>query len=260
MMQFEFDPDFQKKILCIRLTTATTLHSPSQWAPLKQQWCEALNMWHTPYKALLDFSLLTIPSTQPDLVAPLFRIIKFFSGFYLKKAAIFGLVYSGDLPVTSVATREEALQELGVRMDPRRKIADDFRSLIEIDNHLPAQIVEVSFAEPVHLATKAHIATLRSKLTHNLMHWHQSWCLLVDMSTIASIDPAIYPPVNQMLEFFSGFFMLGALGYGSGDSAHHHQLDMVFCRTKHKAMMMAERLREQQSIPTEASACPSKPS
>lgn len=259
-MQFEFDPDFQKKILFIRLTSATTLHSPSQWTSLKQQWCDALSMWHTPYKACLDFSLLTIASTERDLTTPLFRMIKFFNGFYLKKAAIFGLTYAGDLPVASVATREEALQALGVRgAVPRRQAADDFRSLIQIDNHLAAQIVEVSFVAPVHLATKAQIATLRAKLTHNLMHWHQSWCLLVDMSTIANIDQQLYSPINQMLSFFNGFFMLGALGYGT--DTQHSQLNIQLYRTKHRAMIMVDRLREQQSKPPEeTSACPSKPS
>ena len=258
-MHFDFEPDFQRKILFIKLNQPFILTSPSQWQALKTQWCEALKAWHTPYKACLDLSLLAIPSTDPKLTAPLFRMIKFFKGFYLKKAAIVGLEYSEPLPIANLSTLTAALDHIGVRSSQRVKSihTDNFRSLIQIENHLHDQIVEVSFSAPITLTSQSQIAALRAKLTNNLMHWHHSWCLLIDMSSITEIQEKVRTPINQMLQFFSGFYMLTALGYGPSATQLNQGIHLKCFTTKHKAMITIQRIKSQTAAIHETKDSPS---
>lgn len=268
-MNFDFEPDFQKKILYIRLKQPFRLSTPNEWQSLKTSWCHALKMWHTPYKACIDLSHMNVTSEDPKLMKPLFRMIDFFNGFYLKKAVIFGFKYSGELPLKNLSSVDEALIELGVRVKGsfKRSSHDDFRSLIQIENHMSDQIVELSFADQVSLNSHSQINVLRSKLTNNLMHWHQSWCLLIDSSLITEIHPHTLKPLIQMIQFFKGFYMSAALSYGNSSLTKAIQAELAeyitFTRTKHLALRGLKNTRlsdKSQPHKLDKPSCASRPS
>ena len=254
-LPLHFEPDFQKKVLIISLTEQTQLDSPDQWQSLKDQWCENLKLWHTPYKACLDFSKLIISSESSELVAPFFKLIKFFNAFHLRKACIYGLDYSGELPIENLGSFEEAMEFLKVRTG-RRMVYDpeSFRSVVMIENHLESHIVEVMFAREVVFDSAEKVGDLRGKLTTNLMHWHHSWYLLMDVSG-ASCTAESHKPLRQMLRFLEGFFMGKAFGYGKRAGEFGTDFPMKIFRTKHQAMVVIKKLVDAEASETADESC-----
>lgn len=259
-LPLHFEPDFQKKLLFISLTHEIQLDSPDQWQSLKDQWCENLKLWHTPYKACLDFSKLTISPESAELVAPFFKLIKFFNAFHLRKACIYGLDYSGELPIENLGSFEEAMEFLKVRTGKRMAYdPESFRSVVMMENHLAGHIVEVMFAREVVFDSAEKVKDLRGKLTTNLMHWHHGWYLLMDVSA-ASFTVECDKPLRQMLRFLEGFFMAGAFGYGKKAKDFPSDFPIKIFRTKHQAMVVIKKLVDAEASEAADESCSARKS
>lgn len=232
-MNLKFESDFQKKILYISFPAETLLSELSQVESWRQQWSEALKTWHSPYKALLDCSSLTIKPNSPELEQALSRMMVFFNKFFLRKAVGWGLEEGRGLeqaPFEIVKTQDEALAILGIREQVTRAVTD-FRSLIHFDNHFEQRNVELSFAAPVSL-TKDKIPVLKSKLTNNLMLWHSGWSLLIDCTNL-EIPEECWPDFDRLIKYLKGFFLEDYLGYVADKKGKTYPFQVF--RSRHKA-------------------------
>lgn len=219
-MNLEFEHNYQKKYLIIRLKEASKLASDQDILSFRQQWMQALSSWHSPYKAIIDASNLSIDLAETDEARRSFqqswqRTAKLLEGFFLRSAVIWGLQqkeWSDLLPFPVVETEQEAFQALSIRLEASSKVAANFRESIQFQNHFRQHCVELSFSDLVNIDDEAKMRTLRSKLTNNLMQWHSPWNLLIDCSHL-QIDPKIFASFEAMTRFFRGFFLKDVIGY-----------------------------------------------
>lgn len=210
-MQVQFESDFQKKVLFVSFAPFTVLKDKSHVDEWKKQWIEILKAWHSPYKALIDFSNVHIEHS-PELMGELTRLFEFLKRFFLRKVVAWGLKEQiENFPIELVVAEEDALKILGLGERGPRTSSGDFRSLIHIDNHFEQKNIELSFLEPVVL-TKDKVAILRSKMTNNLMLWHSGWHLLVDCTNV-QIPEESYEAFQSMVRFLKGFFLQEIVGY-----------------------------------------------
>ncbi|MCY4380858.1 MAG: hypothetical protein OXC40_04750 [Proteobacteria bacterium] len=246
MFPVQFEPDFQKKVLYITFTSAITIDQSSQWLELKQAWCRELRMWHTPYKAFIDMSCVTVKAEE-SVITSFNRTIDFFKGFYLRKAVIYGLVCPPGVSfsVENFANKSDALSCLGIRESSQSKSQNQsFRSTIVIDNHHERNLVELTFSEEVSFESVEQIATLRSKLTNNLMHWHGQWYLVIDMSNVDDFKQDTLLPFRRMMKFLQGFFLVEAVGFGQIFPDLPKDFPIKFFKTKHRALHYIQKQQE----------------
>lgn len=230
-MKVEFESDFQKKILYVSFLEPTLLKDTQAIEAWKKQWMEALKAWHSPYKALIDFSKVNIEASSEDFQRKWKSFFDFLSRFFLRKAVIWGFKGSFDLsPFESVSSEEEAFKLIGIR-ERKRAPSDDFRSQIHIDNHFEQQNVEISFLAPVVL-NKEKLAVLRSKMTNNLMLWHSEWFLLVDCSNL-EMPPEIFKDFEKMIVFLKSFFLKELVGYSPASKEAKYPFPVY--RSRHRA-------------------------
>ncbi len=232
-MVLQLESDFQKKILFISFPPETVLSELSQVESWQKQWSEPLKAWHSPYKALIDCSSLSIKANSPEIHQALSRMLAFFSKFFLRKAVGWGLRTDSGLeqaPFEIVSTQDEALALLGIREQVSRAVSD-FRSLIHFDNHFEQKNVELSFAEPVSL-TKDKMLILKSKLTNNLMLWHSGWSLLIDCTNL-EIPEEDWADFDRLVKFLKGFFLEDFIGYVADKKGKTYPFPVF--RSRHKA-------------------------
>lgn len=231
-MTIEFEHDYREKII-LQNFKETILEKKSDVLAWRAQWTKELSTWHSPYKCLVDCTQLTILN-QEDFKEPLELMIKFFNGLFLRKIVGFG--YSSEknhdlLPFKVFSTEEEATKELGIR-GKRQIVADDFRSQIQFENHFQQHVVELSFLAPIYIEDAKMLATLKSKMTNNLMHWHSAWSLLIDCTNL-KINPELGNEFEQMTRFFKGFFLKEVIGYSPMDKEAVYPFPVY--RSRHKA-------------------------
>ncbi|MFY7930263.1 MAG: hypothetical protein ACOVS5_15420 [Oligoflexus sp.] len=215
-MQIRFEHDYQQKIMSQRFEFATELLGEDDVMRWRQLWMDALKSWHSPYKSVIDASELSLAehADREAIKGAFARMEKVLSGFFLKRAVVYGAApdLASVLPFESFPTDDAAWEAIGLRKKTETGVPLDFRGAIQLQNHFRQHVVELSFATDVTLDSKEKLATLKSKLTNNLMQWHSAWSLLIDCSHLV-IAPELFPDFEQMLRFFRGFFLKEVLGY-----------------------------------------------
>lgn len=216
-MNLSFENDFQKKVMFQTFSEQTSLASKQDVMKWRAAWMQELGKWHSPYKLLLDVSNLTLEEgADGETEEALKTMVTFFKGFFLKSVIAFhkeGAPQKGFelLPFSVFDNEAAALEKAGLNRSLQR-VPGDFRSAIQIQNHFRQHVMELTFAEDVKIETSEQMATLKSKITNNLMQWHSKWSLLVDCHNV-EINPDLQPDFDKMFRFFQGFFMKKALGY-----------------------------------------------
>ncbi len=215
-MQITFEHDYQQKIMSQRFTQPTILQSDADVMNWRQTWLNALKSWHSPYKAVIDASQLSLSldADKAAIKAALGRMEKVLGGFFLKKAVIWGLEaeFAALMPFEICATEESAWEAIGLRKAKGSAEPVDFRGSIQLQNHFRQHVVEMSFSADAVLDSKDKLQALRGKLTNNLMQWHSAWSLLIDC-THFEVSPELQTEWDLMLKFFKGFFLKEVLGY-----------------------------------------------
>jgi len=234
----EFEHDYQQKVMTQRFVSPTTLDSAAAVQSWRSQWMKELSSWHSPYKVLVDCRELAI-GPQPEVVKALDLMIKFFNGFFLRKVVGFG--YRADagleqLPFPVLITAEDAAVELGIRA-PKDRVATDFRSTIQLQNHFQQHSIELSFSEPVLISTKEQVQTLRSKLMNNLMQWHSKWSLIIDCANL-EVAPEVTADIERLMTVLRGFFMKQAVGYSPKGAKESYPFPVF--RARHRAVAEIE--------------------
>ena len=213
-MKLVFEHNYQQKYMELSFEGSVQLKSTDDVMNLRQQWLGGLSSWHSPYKAIIDGSQLSLSAdAEDDLKGALGRMETLLKGFFLKKAVIYGL--SDELkelfPFECTEGREEAFDKAGLRAGKKRS-STDFRSMITLQNHFQQHVMELSFESDVKLDSKEKLMTLRSKITNNLMQWHSAWNLLIDCTHL-EFSEEFEPEFQSMTKFFKGFFLKEVLGY-----------------------------------------------
>ncbi len=238
-MKISFDHNFQKKVMIQSFQEPTVLKTDKDVTAWRGLWMAELKSWHSPYKALIDCSNLSINHDDMQVKAALDRLIKFFEGFFLKKAVGFGYQAGAGhevLPFKVHADENEALTEVGLNKSNLRPAGGDFRSMIQLQNHFRQHCVELSFSEDVHIDSLEKLSTLRSKLTNNLMQWHSKWNLLIDCHNV-KISPDLSDEFLKMERYFKGLFLKRVIGYNNLSRA---AFPFETYRARHKAAAVLE--------------------
>jgi hypothetical protein len=240
-IELEFEPNFQKRVLVMRFGPNSTIASRKDAIAWRQKWTEALKSWHSPYSAIIDASHLSITAEDPEKLKQEFSVMaRFFSGLFLKKAAVFGIDEargSGLLPFQICHDEAEASQAVGLREAIARSAASDFRSTIVLQNDFQRHVIEMSFSEPVRLEAKEHMLALKSKLTNILMQWHSKWSLLIDCANLDFAEE-MAEEWQQFDKYFRGFFMKKAIGYSPHPNSKSYPFPVF--RARHKAVAQLE--------------------
>lgn len=252
-MTMAFEHDFQQKIMTQRFSEPTTLATAADVQAWRTAWMGQLSSWHSPYKVMVDCTQLTL-GDAPEVAKALDVMVRFFNGFFLRKIAGFGLDATRGhtaLPFPMHATAEEAAVDLGVRA-PKDRVATDFRSMIQLQNHFQQHTVELNFSEPVIIATKEHIATLKSKMMNNLMQWHSKWSLIIDCTNL-EVAPEVREDLERMLTVLRGFFMKQVIGYSPKGVKESYPFQVF--RARHRA---AAELEGEGNFSGDAADCKSR--
>ncbi|MDQ3230987.1 MAG: hypothetical protein M3Q07_04130 [Pseudobdellovibrionaceae bacterium] len=215
-MNITFEHDYQQKILSMRFAEPTTIGSDADVMNWRQTWLNALKSWHSPYKAVIDGSQLRLglDANEPAIKAALGRMEKVLSGFFLKKAVIWGIEkdFADLMPFAYAETEDAAWEAIGQRKTRGPAEPVDFRSSIQLQNHFRQHVVELSFSADAVLDSKEKLQAVRSKLTNNLMQWHSAWSMLIDCTHL-EISAELHADWELMVKFFRGFFLKEVLGY-----------------------------------------------
>ncbi len=233
-MNLKFEHEFQQKIMTQSFVEPFSIESVTDVNRWRSTWMQELKSWHSPYKAIIDCTHLKV-ADSPEVREALERMIKFFEGLFLKSAV--GFSPHPDqvqaLPFDVVATFEEAQTKAGVRGMRAPNAAVDFRSMIQLQNHFAQHVVEMSFSEDVVIQSKDQIATLKGKLTNNLMQWHSKWSLLVDCTRV-EVTAEMGTEWTALMRYLSGFFMKTCIGYSPKVAAETYPFKVF--RARHKAV------------------------
>lgn len=214
-MSIHFEHDYQNKIMTQAFTEPFVLNSDQDVQAWRQTWMDALKSWHSPYKTVINGEKLSLGSgaDREQIRSAFLRLEKLMSGFFLKKAVIFGLdpELAAVVPFDSYASEDDAMNAIGLRNREKRE-PGDFRGSIQLQNHFRQHVVELSFGMDTVIDTKEKVQILRSKMTNNLMQWHSAWSLLIDCSQL-EIKEEVFPEIESMFRFFRGFFLKEIYGY-----------------------------------------------
>jgi hypothetical protein len=240
MIKISFNHDFQQKIMTQAFDEPTAIDSIASIKTWRSLWTQELKSWHSPYKLIIDCSNLSYkPSESHDReMAVMFR---FFEGLFLKSVIGFGLKKSAGhehLPFKVVDSFEDAQQVAGVRGLRAPGSPSDFRAAIQLTNHFPQHVIELSFSDDVSLDSPDKLETLKSKLTNNLMQWHSKWSLLIDCSRL-QFGQEIAADWKKLETYFRGFFMKAIIGY-SPKPDHRELYPFPTFRARHNAVAKLE--------------------
>lgn len=241
-MQAIFEPDFQAKVLYISFAAGSILNSKNDVLAWRSQWMDALKVWHSPYKAIIDCGNLDLNAEATELEEYLGRMHVFFQGLFLRKAVGFGRREGAGherLPFPVFGEREEALSAAGIRsFEKKNAVAgQDLRRSIQFENHFKQHVIELSFNEDAVISTAEDLAVLGSKLQNNLMLWHSSWSLLIDCSHFELI-PELHEAFSKLEKRWRGFFMKKVIGYAPRNKVASYPF--VVYRARHKAVAELE--------------------
>lgn len=238
MMNVEFEHNYQQKLIIQKFLPDSQCLSAQDVLHWRQQWTKELTSWHSPYKTLVDVTHLSL-SLDEKMKTSLELMLRFFQGFFLRKISGFGFDDSQNhhlLPFKVFRTREEAEQDLGVRL-PKGKEVGDFRSSITLQNFFQQHCIELSFLTPTIIESDHQVKTLKEKMTNNLMQWHSKWTLIVDCSNLKFETPS-FEPMTRMLKFFNGLHMKKAVGYNPSGNQESYPFPVF--RSRHKAVVDIE--------------------
>jgi hypothetical protein len=238
-MKIKFEHDYQQKIMLQAFEEPVEIATAKDVQIWRSRWMQELKSWHSPYKTIIDASHLKV-SNSDDVKAALSLMSKFFEGLFLKSAVAYAPhkdELSLVLPFEVVTTFEEAQVKAGVRGMRSPTAPADFRATIQFQNHFAQHVVEMSFTDEAVIDSKEKMATLKSKLTNNLMQWHSKWSLLIDCSNL-KFSGDHKQDWEKLQTFLSGFFMKACVGYGSNESKETFPFAMY--RSRHKAVAMLE--------------------
>jgi hypothetical protein len=214
-------------------TTLATDKDVSEWRSL---WMRELQSWHSPYKAMIDASMLVVGEDQA-VAQSLDTMHRFLKGLFLRKAVVFGSHQSlKRLPFEVFATEAEAIDSLGVRV-ANQATPGNFRSSIQLENHFQQHVMELHFLTIQNITTDSEVRILRDKITNNLMQWHSKWNLLIDCSNV-TMHPQVFAAVNDMMRFFRGFFLKDVIGYAPASPETPYPFPVF--RSRHKAVASLE--------------------
>lgn len=234
MLKALFEHHYQAKLIEISFEEGSTLEREQDIMEWRQQWLSALGSWHSPYKAVIDFSNVCISGelNESDIKDAFNRMSKLLSGFFLKKAVIFAVEerWVAVFPFEVVETKELAFEKINIRA-PQKKTAGDFRSAISLENHFQQHVVELSFEYDVVLDSVDKLDQLKSKITNNLMQWHSAWSLLIDCSKLEVVG--LEEEFEKMIKFFRGFFLKEVFGYGPRSKDQSYPFKVF--RSRHNA-------------------------
>jgi hypothetical protein len=228
-----FEHEYQKKLMIQRFTEPLTIATAQDVQSWRSAWMGALSSWHSPYKVLVDCQHLTVTDT-PDVVKGLDLMVRFFKGFFLKKIVGHGFQEGRGhhlLPFLVLPSEDDAAVELGLRVRDTKE-PTDLRSSIQFQNHFQQHTIELSFSQPVILATAQDVGVLRSKLSNNLMQWHSKWSLLIDCANL-EIAPDARQAFERFLTVMGGFFMKAAIGYAPKGAPESYPFKVY--RARHRA-------------------------
>jgi hypothetical protein len=256
-MAIHFEHDYQNKIMMQAFPEPFVLTGDEDVQAWRQQWMDALKSWHSPYKSVINGENLSIAADadRPKIKSAFERLEKLMSGFFLKKAVIYGLdlELAAVIPFDCYPSLDAAMDAVGLRTRERAQ-PGDFRSSIQIQNHFRQHVVEVSFAADTVIDSKEKVQTLRSKLTNNLMQWHSAWNMLVDCSQL-EVREDVFPEIESMMRFFKGFFLKEVYGYQPKDKGFTYPFKTY--RARHNA---AGRLESEGLFSGEDANCQSRKS
>lgn len=85
-------------------------------------------------------------------------------------------------------------------------------SKIEFENHFAAKVIEIQFPEGYTIQTTDDLMRLKQAWRDNLKMWHSPYTALIDLTRF-SLNPDLAPKFEQLLKFFSSFFMRKIVGY-----------------------------------------------
>ena len=235
-MNINFESDHRLKILYVSFGEGSALSSKDDVLEFRRQWTLALKSWHSPYKALIDLSLLDSSIPLPEEGKRALNIMfRFLKGLFLREAVGFGKP-DLQLPFTTFASQEEAENSLGIRKQSQVGTSD-FRSLISIENHFQTHTVELSFRGLTIIDSPEQMKILKSKLTNNLMQWHSKWNLLIDCTQL-QIDPLMDTQWANLQKYLKGFFLKKLLGYSPHLPESTYPFDVF--RSRHRAAAALE--------------------
>jgi hypothetical protein len=232
-----FEPDFQKRVLFIRFKSPVSFAAKVDYLHLRSAWMEALKSWHSPYTAVIDWQNIDV--TDAGLFKDQFALmLKFFQGLFLKKTFVHScaqpeLLTGHELEL--VNDEEQIRERLGLERKPR-VFSGNFRDAIQFQNDFKQHVIEMSLTEPVVLSTDEQLASLKTKLSNNLMQWHSKWSLLVNCENL-QIDAAMFDEWNKLMRYFRGFFMKNCLGYNPASTEPY---PFTCYRSRHKAVGQLE--------------------
>ncbi len=235
-MKLTFESNYQERVLFVCFAEPVVLQTREDVLQWKNEWLLALKTWHSPYKALVDCSNLTIATDS--LQADLARFFTLLKGLFLQKIVGIGFAAAqghGWLPFPVLAEEEEARVQLGIR-GQRVRLSEDFRSSIQFDNHFQTHAMELRFLDPVVIDSADKIQVLKDKLLNNLRLWHSHWNLLIDCQNL-QVEAAQEAAWLRMTQFFQGFFLKEVVGYNQKPG---QKLPFRGFRARHRAAAVLE--------------------
>lgn len=212
-MEVLFESDYQKRLMAVKFLHSPVFSTAKDVEHLKSKWTEALSAWHSPYKASVELSGVTI-NPSSEIEREFQKLFSYLTRFFMRKAVGWGAAPGSGcdlLPITIVNTEDEALSELGIRVKRDRPGDGNFRSQISLENHFEHEVVELAFDAPVTLDS-AKITILKAKLMNNLAQWHSSWSLLIDCRHLRIASQA-ESDFAKLLRVLRGFFLKDVVGY-----------------------------------------------
>ena len=238
MLDIDFIPDYQRRLLTQEFKVSSTLAASADVKAWQKQWMAQLSSWHTPYKSLVDCQQLCI-SDNEEVQTALATMLAFFQKLFLHKIAGYNCNKDKNhhlLPFPQYTTQAEAEKAIGIR-GTRVSISKDLRSQVILLNHFRQQVVELSFSQQYHLDSDEKLNILQSKLANNLTQWHTKWSLLVDCANF-SLEPTFIDAFQKMTAFLQRYFLQSVVGYNNKQSADSFPF-RVF-RAKHRAALEIE--------------------
>lgn len=254
-MKHKIENDFQQKIMFQSWDEPFEIKTLKDVQAWRDSWSAGLKSWHSPYKTLIDLRQVTISDEDGEVAKAIQRMIRFFEGFFLKKAVGFGSAGNKDsinLPFPVVADEDLGAAEVGLREKRAKPAAQDFRSAIQLQNHFNQHVVEMNFSESVVMRGKDEVLAIKSKLTNNLMQWHSKWSLLIDCVNL-TVEEDAKVHWQAMEKFFRGFFLKAVYGYSPSSTKESYPFETF--RARHNA---AGRIENEGNFAGDEAVCKTK--
>jgi hypothetical protein len=237
-IKLQFEPDYQKRVLCINFEEPADIMGKSDVLKWRSQWMQALSSWHSPYSALLDLNNIRTVSEGDAVQKELQLMLKFFEGFFLKKAVGFRSDSNSpiNLPFEIMSSEEKARATVGLDRQARKREKGNFRDSIQFTNDFRRHVIEVSFSYEAQIGGAEQWLDFKSKLSNNLMQWHSKWNLLINCENL-EVSELGQSGWIDFQRYFSGFFMKNTLGYNPSKGL---KFPFQVYRSRHKAVAQLE--------------------